>query len=198
MLASSNAEALVHDALTRAAALSLDKVLFDGNAADAARPAGLRNGIAALPAASPAATLAETVLADLTALATAVAPIGGPVTFVTAHARAAAMRLRLPANLAAYSVLGSIGVAADAVVAVATDGLASALGGVQIDSKRGSVTVHEATDPVAIGTPGSPATVAAPIRSMFQTDSVASKVRLQATWALRDVRAVAWVEGVVW
>ena len=50
MIDSSNAEALIGDALMRAAGRMLDEVLFDANPESAARPAGLRNGVAALTA----------------------------------------------------------------------------------------------------------------------------------------------------
>ena len=45
MLAGSNAEALVTDALTRATGLAIDAALFDLEAADEVRAAGLRRGI---------------------------------------------------------------------------------------------------------------------------------------------------------
>src|SRR5262245_44648611 len=44
MMEGSNAEALISDALMRAAGRMLDEVLFDANPEDAARPKGLRNG----------------------------------------------------------------------------------------------------------------------------------------------------------
>jgi hypothetical protein len=47
MLTGSNAEALVTDALTRATGLAIDAALFDFEAADEVRAAGLRHGIAA-------------------------------------------------------------------------------------------------------------------------------------------------------
>src|SRR5262249_55667296 len=52
MVESSNAEVLVTDALTRSVGLALDSCLFDPAPADDVRPAGLRAGIAALPASS--------------------------------------------------------------------------------------------------------------------------------------------------
>ena len=63
---------------------------------------------------------------------------------------------------------------------------------------RTGPTVHMNTTPTAIGTAGTPATVAAPARSYFQTDSVGLKMRLGCSWVLRTTGAVAWVENVVW
>jgi hypothetical protein len=45
MVASSNAENLVQDALLRSVACALDATLFDANPATASRPAGVLNGI---------------------------------------------------------------------------------------------------------------------------------------------------------
>jgi hypothetical protein len=45
---------------------------------------------------------------------------------------------------------------------------------------------------------GSPATVAAPTRSLWQTDAVGIKVRFNADWALRDPRALAWTTVSGW
>jgi hypothetical protein len=59
-----------------------------------------------------------------------------------------------------------------------------------------SVVMNDA--PPQFSTPGSPNVAAAPIASTFQTDSVAVKVRLPATWALRDPRGVAWLTAATW
>jgi len=36
------------------------------------------------------------------------------------------------------------------------------------------------------------------VRSLMQTDVVATKVRFGASWALRDPRAVAWISEATW
>jgi hypothetical protein len=195
MLNASNIEAIVQDTLLRSAGLSLDTALFDSSVATPARPAGIKNGIAA-DAASTSPNLTDAMMADLTTLAK-VGVLGGPITYIASHVRANLMRLRAPQGLENVSILGSVGVAATDLIAVATDGLASSLGTIEFDSKR-SALIHEDTVPSAISTPGSPPVVAAPTRSVYQTDSVATKVRMTATWAVRDSRAVAWMTGVTW
>src|SRR5262245_35198722 len=67
MIESSNAEQIISDALIRSAGLALDAALFDATAATAARPAGLRNGIAALTP-SNSTDLTEAVAQDVVAL----------------------------------------------------------------------------------------------------------------------------------
>ena len=60
-------------------------------------------------------------------------------------------------------------------------------------------TLHmEDTTPAHIGTAGTPAVVAAPARSMFQTDSMALRLILPMNWTLRRAGVVAWVAGVTW
>ena len=124
MLAGSNAEALVTDALTRATGLAIDAALFDFEAADEVRAAGLRHGIAASTAST--ATSADTaMIEDLATLAGQVAVVGGPITFVTSPARAVVISLLAHRELP-FTVLGSPAVAADDLIAVATQCVVSA------------------------------------------------------------------------
>ncbi|MGB8529357.1 MAG: hypothetical protein WCD75_21450, partial [Rhodoplanes sp.] len=120
MIAGSNAEALVTDALTRATSLAIDAALFDDVASDEVRPAGLRYAIAA-SAASASTNPDEPMIADLSALAATVSVIGGPIMFVTAPGRAAVISLRAQRELP-FPVLGSPAVAPDDVIAIARRG----------------------------------------------------------------------------
>lgn len=185
MIESSNAEALVGDALVRSAGLALDAVLFDTNPATAARPAGLRNGIATLPA-SNNADLTGAFYEDLAALLGAVSAVGGngPFVLIASPARATLLYLRFikePANLV---VLGSTA-AGNLMIVVAPTALAAALGTDPLIETANAGTLHMDTAPVAVGTAGAH-------RSMFQTDSIAVKLRWPLSWALRDPRGVAW------
>jgi hypothetical protein len=54
----------------------------------------------------------------------------------------------------------------------------------------------EDTSPQQIGT--APNVVAAPARSLWQTDSIAIRCILDAAWALRSTGAVAWVQSATW
>jgi hypothetical protein len=56
----------------------------------------------------------------------------------------------------------------------------------------------EDTTPLAIGTAGTPATVAAPARSLFQTDSIALRMIMDVNWTLRRSGVVAWTSSVTW
>jgi hypothetical protein len=122
MIAGSNAELLVRDALSQSAALALDTVLLDANASTAARPAGLRYNIAALTA-SALTDRTEAMLADIATVAGGVAPVAGnaPITLVANPVRAMTLRLRAPRELP-VSILASFAIANDDDYDVLADG----------------------------------------------------------------------------
>lgn len=185
MVESSNAEQLIGDAMIGSAGAALDAVLFDSTAANAARPAGLRSGIAALTASSNSSSF-EAVHEDIVALVNAVAPVAGnaPVAIISSLGRAAIAGVRL-GETDRIIFLSSTAVGGD-IIAVAPGALVAALSPEpQIESSKSATLVMD-TAPGAAGTMG-------PERSVFQTDSLALKLRWPVTWALRDARGVAWL-----
>ena len=194
IIAGSNAEALVTDALTRATSLALDAALLDDVAGDDVRPAGLRHGITDTTA-SASTDPGEAMIVDLSGLAATVSVIGGPIMFVTAPERAAAISLRAQRELP-FPVLGSPAVAADDVIAIATQGIASATDAVPEISSSRMATVHMDDAPLPIADAAS--TIAAPTRSLWQSDTIGIKLRFGASWALRDPRALAWLSTTKW
>jgi hypothetical protein len=194
MIASSNAEALVIDALTRSLGLAIDAALFDDAASDPVRPAGLRHGIIALTP-SAAGNPDDDMISDLTALAVAVAPIGGPIMFVASPERSVAIGLRARRELP-FTVLGSPAVAADDVLAIAVNGLVSAVDAMPEIAASRLATLHMDDVPGPIVHENGD--VAAPTRSLFQTDTVGIKFRCNASWALRDPRGLAWLTATGW
>jgi len=70
----SNAEKIIADALTISVAQSLDAALFSANAATASTPAGILNGVTAIP--SAAKTGAEGVADDLALITGAIGAAG--------------------------------------------------------------------------------------------------------------------------
>ena len=188
IIAGSNAEALVTDALTRATSLAIDAALFDAIAGDDVRPAGLRYGIAARTA-SATTDSDEAMIEDMVTLAASVSVIGGPIMLIASPERAVAMSLRARRELP-FAILGSAAVAADDLIAVAVNGLASAVDAAPEIEASKLATVHMSDTPVPIADAAS--TVAAPTRSLWQSDTVGIKIRFNASWALRDPRALAW------
>ena len=191
MLGGPNVEALVEEAMRRSVGLALDARLFGSDAADDIAPAGLRNGVVALTASADTDAY-NAMLADIGALLAAVGPVGSDVVLVANTVRAKMMPAMARGGVLPV-VLGSPSVAAADLIAISVDGLAAALGGeIEVLASKGA-TLHMDTAPLAIGAVGTPAVVAAPTRSVFQTDSVAMRLRLPVTWALRDPRSIAWV-----
>jgi hypothetical protein len=192
-------ESLVRDVLTQSVGLALDAALLDANAGDATRPPGLRNGISALTA-STDPVRAEAMAADIAALVNAVAGVAGSagaLTFVAAPAQAAALRLWAP-NTFRYEVLASSGLASGVVICIAPNALVSAVDPAPRFEISKEATLHLDTAPLPIGSPGSPATVAAPTENLFQLDAVGLRMIMQVAWALRNAGGLAWLQTTRW
>jgi hypothetical protein len=128
---------------------------------------------------------------DLAALAGAIAPFAGNGNIAIIAAPAQATRIGLWRERTSFPVLMSSALAAGTVIALATNALAAAIEPVALDAAK-SVTVHEeSTSPLPVGS-------ASPSRSLWQTDSVALRMRLPVSWVVRDARAVASVVTTKW
>lgn len=192
MINSSNAETLIGNTLARAQGLALDAALFDANPASAARPAGLRNGISALTPSSNADPL-NAVIEDINALFEAVSAVGGPGPYVlvASPGRAMSMRIRMTRygadaeQLVVGSVIGSPAVGND-VLAIACQALVSAFSPQPEIIAGNAGSLHMSDTPTDLGS-------AAPAKSMFQTDSVALRLRWPASWQLRNALGLAWL-----
>lgn len=197
MVRSSNVEAFMRDALIRSAALALDFVLFDANAASSARPAGLRNGIAALTP-SPAPEALSALINDIETLNGAVAAVTPthPI-FVMSMRRVLTAELLSPHGLAPLQLFGTRALAGTTdMIALSPDALVSVAGVMPEISIVKDASLHMATPAADIV--DSPGTVAAPVRSLFQTDCTAIKVRLPVSWGLRTPQGVAWLTASHW
>jgi hypothetical protein len=103
--------------------------------------------------------------------------------------------LRLPASVE-WPILTSASLAARTVIAVAAAAIVSATDGApQIDA-RSETALHLADPAAEIVTAGG--SRATPVGSVFQTDSIALRMRLPIAWALRDARGLAWMSNVNW
>jgi hypothetical protein len=195
---SSAAEVVMRTLLRESCAFSLDAALFSNAAATAVRPAGILNGISALPAAPNGDDAA--LGTDLTKLAAAIGVATTGLAIVAHPAQANAIKLRRGGTFpSAIPVWPTLGVAAGTVIALDPAAFASAFGPEPEISSSTETLVHlEDTTPAQIGTPGSPSTVAAPTRSLFQTDAIAVRLILRCAWTWRVSGAVAWISGTTW
>ena len=191
MVRSSNVEALVRDSLIRSAGLTLDAVLFDDQPASAARPAGLRYNVAALTASS-AANKADALLDDIETLhldLEAVTP-QHPGIYVMSPTRALMAELRSPHGLDPLIVIGSYAFHGSKILAaVAPNAIVSVFGDApEIDVSAESALQMD-TMPGATGTPSA---------SIWQKDSIAVRLRIPVTWALRSDAGLAWLTATGW
>jgi hypothetical protein len=195
---SSSADVLVRALLTENFALGLDSILLDAVAGDTTRPAGLRNSVAATTATAGGGLAAMT--ADLAALAAAVAPIGGTELLFVASPKQYVKINLLRTSPLPFPVIASSGLADGIVVCIATNALAVAGGNdpprIQVSTE--ALLHFEDTTPLAIGTVGTPPTVAAPTRSLYQTDGVALRLTADITWAMRATGGISWTQSVSW
>jgi hypothetical protein len=191
MVASSNIEAFVHDALTRAVGLALDTVLFDANAGDVNRPPGLRYGITAT-AASTAPDPVVALLNDVESLHDSIEDVTprDPV-YIASPTRALMMELKSPHGLDPLKLYGSTALhGSNNVIAIAGPALASAYG----DTPEISASRESALQMDSAPVPN----LAGRTSSMWQADLVAIKIRLSVSWGLRSTQGAAWLAAVNW
>lgn len=193
----SSAETLLPVVLAKNLGFGFDALLFDNVAASTTRPAGLKNGIAAITADGGSG---ETAMAnDLANLAGAVAPISATnIAFICSPEQYVKLMLRKPSDFA-FPVLCSSALADGQVACLGLDAIAFAGDGEPTFTISRQATVAMRDDPPAtLSTVGTPNTIAAPILSAFQSDLVMLKFVANLDWALRDASGFAWTQNVNW
>jgi hypothetical protein len=189
--------------------------MIDAVAASAGvRPAGLLNGVTPITA-TAAGTATEKMIADFKLLLgalTAAGSDGSNIVVLVNPAQALSMNFAMTTTgdflfggtegagqRFGVSIIPSATVAAGRVIAIDADEFATATGDTPRFAVSNEATLHEEdTTPLAIGTTGSPATVAAPARSLFQTDSIAIRLSLHVSWAMRRTGMVQTIASVGW
>lgn len=193
-----NAEILIRAALSENLSLGLDGILLDSTASDTTRPAGLRAGVSAIGATAGGGQ--EAMIKDLSNLATTVAAVAGSqdnIIFIAAPGEAVRINMRVPSSFR-YPVFSSAGLASGVVLCLAVNALAVAADpAIRYEVAR-HTAVHMETAPSQIATVGTPNVIAAPVRSLFQTDAVGVKLLIEMDWALRTTGAIAWTQTVTW
>jgi hypothetical protein len=138
---------------------------------------------------------------DLAALAGNVAAVAGSLSNIIFIASPdAAVKISLRTNKRfPYELFATSGLAAGTVMALAVNAFAVAADPAPRFSVSKVSAVHmEDTSPLQLGVAGAPNTVAAPTRSLWQTDSCAVKITFDCDWAMRSATGVSWVTGITW
>lgn len=207
-------EAILRDAIRDDTAQAIDTILLDNTAASTTRPAGLRNGVTATTATAGGGFAA--LVGDLKALVGALITsssgnLRSPV-FIMNPVQALSISLTQNAGgdftfaagmergmLNGYPVIQSANVTAGTVFLVDAADFFTATGDEPRFDVSDQATLHlEDTTPAHIGTAGTPNVVAAPVRSMFQTDSIALRMILDMNWSMRRTGSVAFTQSVTW
>lgn len=191
-----DAERVIGDLLTDSVGRALDAKMFSADAATATAPAGLLNGIAAT--AGTAGGGQGAMATDLKALTAAVATAGGGGNLVIIAAPGQAMSLQLlGAGLKTPVIIGPT-LAAGTVIVLDAGAFVSGFGADPEIQVADQATIHmEDAAPLAISTPGSPNTVAAPVRSAWQADFKVLRCILRVAFALRTP-ALAYTTSATW
>jgi hypothetical protein len=197
LIESSAGETVLTTMMREGSSLALDTKLFSADAASPAACAGLLNGIAPLSATS--GTDGAAMISDLSKIAAAIAPFATGLWYVMHPMQASFVNLRRGWAVADDIVaLPSLGVPAGTVIGLDPAALASAYGpDPEIKSSKEGV-LHEDTAPLAIVSAGTPPVIAAPTRSLWQSDCIATLLILRAAWTWRGAGAVAWISGASW
>jgi HK97 family phage major capsid protein/HK97 family phage prohead protease len=207
-------EGLLRNAIQEDTSVALDTVLLDATASSTTRPAGLRNGVTVTTATSGGgfAALVGDVKNLLGALITASnGNIRNPV-WIMNPIQAIAISLTQNAGgdfpfaaeinggrLQGYPVILSSTVTAGMVILIDADDFVSVEGDAPSFIVSDQATLHmEDTSPAAISAVATPNTVAAPVRSLFQTDSLALRMIMQCNWTLRRTGTLAWTQSITW
>jgi hypothetical protein len=118
----------------------------------------------------------------------------GQIAFVASPKQAIAIGLQ--AENFDYPLFTSNALPAGTVIAIATPALASVVEAMpRIDSNEVAL-VHEESAAQPIVTAAG--TLATPVRSLYQTDSVGLRLRLPISWTVRAPGAIAWMQSVTW
>ena len=208
-------EGVIREAIQDDTSVAVDSVLLDANPATVVRPAGLLNGVVALTATAGGGIAA--IVGDIKQLVAALttATFGNirspvwlmnPSDVLSASLVSAASTGVFPfkeeikgGTLATIPIIDSSTVPAKTLILVDAADFVSVGGGAPRFEMSDSATLHlEDTAPAELVAAGSPGVVAAPQRSLFQTNSLALRMVMPLNWVNRRPGTVAWVQNVTW
>jgi hypothetical protein len=194
----SDAENALGTAVREDLVASVDSTAFSTNTG-AAQPSGLLAGVTPNTASSATAKT-DAMLEDLENLAGKIADAGGSgnVVYIMNPKQFVSAKLRLRQLGEQITIWPCASLTAKTVAAIEPLAFASTLGSVPRVELSNQAVLHMETSPAQVSTVGSPNVVAAGLRSLFQTDTVALKVIIEINWVMRQSGMVAVVNNVIW
>jgi HK97 family phage major capsid protein len=196
----------------------LDALFLDATAGSAIRPAGIQNGIAGgdTRAAAGTGTVSD-IVTDVKVMVGAMTNnrMGSPNTrWLMSNANKLTLEMSITATgalsfptvaasntLAGYGIIDAPDIPDNVILLIDFANVSEAFGSPMFTAST-VATLHEESAsplPLATGTSGAGAITAAPVRSLFQTNSWALRMMLDADWAVlrphtvQQLTAVAWV-----
>ena len=194
-----NAEVVIRTVVTESAARALDGALLSNAAADATRPAGILAGVVGLTPSTGGGVAA--LAADVEALVNAITAAGGGrrIMLFMSPGKASKVPLLAPGIGSPLEIVPAPSLPAATIVAVDPGGFVTGFGSEpRIDVSRETTLHYEDTSPSQISTVGTPNTVAAPSRSLYQIDAYALRLILPVAWAVRAPGLVQTISNVTW
>jgi HK97 family phage major capsid protein/HK97 family phage prohead protease len=208
-------EGLLREAIQVDTSVAIDSVLLDANPATTIRPAGLLNGVAASTATAGgglAALIGDIKLLEGALLASTYGNLRSPVWLMNpGDLLSAAMASATNTGIfpfrdeVAAGSLGTVPFIKSTTVPLKTMILIDAADFVVVGGEAprleisDQATLHmEDTAPLDLVGPGSPGVVAAPQRSLFQTDSLALRMVMPLNWVQRRAGTIAWLQNATW
>jgi HK97 family phage prohead protease/HK97 family phage major capsid protein len=208
-------EGLLRNAIQEDTAISLDTVLLDSGAATLIRPAGILNGVTPLTATAGGGFTA--LVGDIKQISGALLTatkgnVRSPVWLMNPQQVMSAGLTPAPGvgafpfqdqinggNLQGWPIIDSGTVPLGTVIAMDAADFVSVGGDAPRFELSDQATLHmEDTAPADIVSGVAPGTPANPVKSMWQTDSIALRLILPVNWTIRRPGVVAAVVGVTW
>lgn len=186
-----DAEAIFEQMLREDVVAGIDGAFFATSAGSATQPAGLLYGASNTTGYAGADRLA--IEEDLLYLSDIVSASGN-VTYVMGPKRVARLRVRAPDIFAQTDVVASAAVPETRIVAVDPVSVIIAIDQQPEIQRSEEATIHMSDTPLPISESG----VADPVRSLFQTASVAARVIHEIDFTKRRTDAAAYVENPTW
>lgn len=203
-------ESLLRQEIEADTAITIDSLLLDNVASSSARPAGLTNGVTAITAAAQNVDPYKAILEDIAALMAPFDTANGGRNLVLIMNPAQSRQLSMTAGpdgtfgwwtnfLEGVTRIVSTTVpSGDIFLIDAADFVAANGDNAEFLVSQEAVLHMEDTTPLAIGTTGTPNTVAAPTASMFQTAQLALRMLMDISWGMRRAGMVQWIDDVNW
>jgi HK97 family phage major capsid protein/HK97 family phage prohead protease len=205
-------EAVLRQAVQEDTAVAIDTVLLDANPATVIRPPGLLNGVTPITATAGGGFTA--LVGDIKALTGALLTatrgnVRNPVWIMNPQQVNSAGLTPAPASgvfpfkpvdgkLNNWPIIDSGTVPLGTMIAMDAADFVSAGEAPRFEVSDQATLHEEDTTPLPIVGAGSPGTVASPVRSLFQTDSLALRLVQPMNWMNRRTGVVQVIQGVTW